>query len=126
MGEEAPRGWGPFRPDYYGFKWGGGVVSNTTFTAIVALVAASFVAWVFSARPEIALYAGGGIIAFAGLVIFGNWVFGALFPDAAAVGGPEYERLRHRQMGTKDFPNITTSPNTEPPTLIQRRPLDGA
>ncbi|MEK7996099.1 MAG: hypothetical protein AAB403_20060 [Planctomycetota bacterium] len=97
-------------------------MSNTTFLGIVALLVVAFIAWVFSARPEMALYAGGGVIGFATLVILGNWLFGALFPDSAAVGGPEYERLRHRQMGTRDQPHIVDMHNVEPPPLLPKRP----
>jgi hypothetical protein len=107
-------------PHKVGFRWGGGVVSNTTFTAIVALLAISFVCWVFSGRPEMALIASAGIIFFAALAIVGNWIFASKHPDLAALGGPEYASVRQRQMGTKDHPKIVDAQSVEAPTLIEQ------
>jgi hypothetical protein len=107
-------------PQGWGFRWGGGVVSNTTFTAIAAFIATIFVGWIFSSQPHMATLLSAGILGIAALVIIGNWIFSALFPVQAALGGIEYLRFRETEMGMKDQPKIIDAHNVEPPMRLEK------
>lgn len=116
-----PKGfWNLINPHGWGFRWGGGVVSNTTFTAIAAFVAMMLTCWALSHYPIFAAIICAGIIFLATLVIVGNWIFSARFPAQAALGGVEYLRLRQAEMGTKEHPKIIDAQNVEAQALLDK------
>jgi len=121
MVEEQPKGfWKYFTPAAVGFKWGGGVVSNTTFASVTAFIAMGVVGWSLSGHPNLA-FAGCCLIAL--LLMFylgGTWLFSSRYPTLAALGGPEYVRIKEAEMGTKAHPHMADTQNVEAPVLIEQ------
>jgi hypothetical protein len=120
MDDEPTKGfWGRFNPTAVGFRWGGGVVSNTTFAAIVAFLTMPFIAWALSREPLIALAACGMVALVVLILFFGTWFFAPRHPELAMLSGPEYYRLKQAEMGTMDNPKIMDATNVEAPNQIE-------
>lgn len=120
MGEDSDnKPWRNLRPEALGFRWGGGVVSNTTFGIVSAFAAMALICWALSAHPLFAVAICGGMLIVLIVFLLGNWWFASKHPDLAAMGGPEYASIRQRQMGTKEEPRIVDAPNVAPPPLIE-------
>jgi len=119
-GEPPPAGvWGAIRTEVERFRWGGGVVSNTTAAIVAALIAVAATSWALSAHPILAASIDGGIFIVLIIYLFGTWRFADKHPDLAALGGSEYLRYRQLEMGTKEAPQIPAAPNVRPPPAIE-------
>lgn len=107
------------KPEAWGFRWGGGVVSNTTFAIVATFIAMGVICWSLSSHPAFAAAISGGMLLVLVVYLIGNWWFASKHPDLAALGGPEYASVRQRQMGTKENPQIIDAQNVEAPPLLE-------
>lgn len=122
MDEQSPKTsiWAGIRTEFERFRWGGGVVTNTTAAVVAAFIAIATAAWALAAHPIIAVCVIGCVLVLAVLYLLGTWRFADKHPDLAALGGTEYLKYRQLEMGTKEIPSIPAAENVVAPRISQQ------
>ena len=89
------------------FQFGAGVIALAVRAFIALCVAVPAIFLALQTQPTLAFQAAELLGGVGLLVILGNWVFAAVFPDVAATGGLHYRKIRERQMmAALDHPTI--------------------